>query len=128
NSWEETIILEMHVKGFTIRHPAVREHQRGTFAALAAPPVIDYLVDLGVTAVELLPIHAAVSEHAVAQRGLTNYWGYNTIGFFAPDPRFLPAGSVDEFKTAVKRLHEAGIEVILDVVYNHTGEGNHLGP
>ncbi len=127
-SWEETIILEMHVRGFTIRHPAVRERQRGTFAALASPAVIDYLVELGVTAVELLPIHAAITEQHLAQRGLPNYWGYNTIGFFAPDPRFLPAGSVAEFKTAVKRLHEAGIEVILDVVYNHTGEGNHLGP
>jgi isoamylase len=128
NSWEETIILEMHVRGFTIRHPEVGERQRGTFAALAAPAIIDYLVELGVTAVELLPIHAAISERRLAQRGLPNYWGYNTIGFFAPDPRFLPAGSVDEFKIAVKRLHEAGIEIILDVVYNHTAEGNHLGP
>jgi isoamylase len=128
NSWEETIIFEMHVRGFTIRHPAVGERQRGTFAALASPPVIDYLVGLGVTAVELLPIHAAITDRRLADLGLSNYWGYQTIGFFAPDPRYLPAGSVDEFKTAVKRLHEAGIEVILDVVYNHTGEGNHLGP
>ena len=128
NSWEETIILEMHVRGFTIRHPEVPERQRGTFSALASPAVIDYLVELGVTAIELLPIHAAVTEHHLAERRLPNYWGYNTIGFFAPDPRLLPAGSVAEFKTAVKRLHEAGIEVILDVVYNHTGEGNHLGP
>ncbi len=128
NSWEETIIFEMHVRGFTIRHPAVGERQRGTFAALASPPVIDYLVGLGVTAVELLPIHAAITDRRLTDLGLSNYWGYQTIGFFAPDPRFLPGGSVDEFKTAVKRLHEAGIEVILDVVYNHTGEGNHLGP
>jgi isoamylase len=127
-SWEETIILEMHVRGFTIRHPAVAERDRGTFGALASPAVIDYLIGLGVTAIELLPIHASVSERALIDRGLTNYWGYNSIGFFAPDPRFLPAGSIAEFKTAVKRLHEAGIEVILDVVYNHTGEGNHLGP
>jgi glycogen operon protein len=127
-SWEETIILEMHVRGFTIGHPGVAERQRGTFAALASPAVIDYLIGLGVTAVELLPIHAAVSERPLVERGLVNYWGYNTIGFFAPDPRFLPAGAIGEFKTAVKRLHEAGIEVILDVVYNHTGEGNHLGP
>ena len=127
-SWEETIILEMHVRGFTIKHPQVELHDRGTFAALAAPAIIDYLVELGVTAVELLPIHAAVSERHLASRGLSNYWGYNTIGFFAPDPRFLPGGAIAEFKTAVKRLHEAGIEVILDVVYNHTGEGNHLGP
>ena len=127
-SWEETIILEMHVRGFTIKHPEVEMHERGTFGALASPAVIDYLVELGITAVEFLPIHAAVSDRHLASRGLSNYWGYNTIGFFAPDPRFLPAGAIAEFKTAVKRLHEAGIEVILDVVYNHTGEGNHLGP
>ncbi len=127
-SWEETIILEMHVRGFTINHPALRERERGTFAALASPAVIDYLVELGITAVELLPIHASVSERMLAERRLTNYWGYNTLAFFAPDPRFLPAGSIAEFKSAVKRLHEAGIEVLLDVVYNHTGEGNHLGP
>src|SRR5437870_3299856 len=127
-SWEETIILEMHVRGFTMKHPAVDMQERGTFAALAAPAVIDYLVELGVTAVELLPIHAAVTERHLAQRRLSNYWGYNTIAFFAPDPRFLPAGAIAEFKTAVKRLHEAGIEVILDVVYNHTGEGNQMGP
>src|ERR1700676_2053937 len=116
-SWQETIILEIHVRGFTIRHNQVPERDRGTFVALASPAVIDYLVDLGVTAVELLPIHAAVSERQLAERGMANYWGYNTIGFFAPDPRFLPAGSIAEFKTAVKRLHEAGIEVILDGVY-----------
>ncbi len=127
-SWEETIILEMHVRGFTIRHPAVPERERGTVAAFAAPAVIDYLVELGVTAVELLPIHASIAEPRLADAGLTNYWGYNTIAFSAPDPRFLPEGAIAEFKTAVKRLHEAGIEVILDVVYNHTGEGNHLGP
>jgi glycogen operon protein len=127
-TWEETIILEMHVRGFTMRHPAVPEEARGTFAALASPVVIDYLVGLGVTAVELLPVHASITERPIAERGLTNYWGYNTIGFFAPDPRFLPDGAVDEFKSAVMRLHEAGIEVILDVVYNHTAEGNHLGP
>ena len=127
-SWEETIILEMHVRGFTIKHPEVEMHDRGTFAALASPAIIDYLVELGVTAVEFLPIHTAVSDRHLAGRGLSNYWGYNTIAFFAPDPRFLPGGAIAEFKTAIKRLHEAGIEVILDVVYNHTGEGNHLGP
>jgi len=127
-SWEETIILEMHVRGFTIKHPAVEMHDRGTFAALTSPAIIDYLVELGVTAVEFLPVHAAVSDRHLASRGLSNYWGYNTIAFFAPDPRFLPGGAIAEFKTAVKRLHEAGIEVILDIVYNHTGEGNHLGP
>jgi isoamylase len=125
--WEETIILEMHVRGLTIEHPGVERAQRGTFAALAAPAVIDYLVDLGVTAVELLPIHASVPERQLAERGLSNYWGYNSVAFFAPDPRFVPAGAIGEFKSAVKRLHEAGIEVLLDVVYNHTGEGNHLG-
>ena len=127
-SWEETIILEMHVRGFTMRHPAVAEHERGSFAALASPAVIDYLVELGITAVELLPVQAAITEQRLAEAGLRNYWGYNTIGFFAPDPLFLPDGAVGEFKTAVKRLHDAGIEVLLDVVYNHTGEGNHLGP
>ncbi|HVC57452.1 MAG TPA: glycogen debranching protein GlgX [Stellaceae bacterium] len=127
-SWEETIILEMHVRGFTMRHLAVHERERGTFAALAAPAVIDYLVDLGVTAVELLPIQGALTEQRLANANLTNFWGYNTISFFAPDPRYLPAGQIGEFKTAVKRLHAAGIEVILDVVYNHTAEGNHLGP
>ena len=124
----ETIIYEMHVRGFTIRHPAVAPRERGTFAALASPAVIDYLIGLGVTAVELLPVHASVTERTVADRGLANYWGYSTIGYFAPDPRFLPNGAIAEVKTAVKRLHEAGIEVILDVVYNHTGEGNQLGP
>jgi isoamylase len=127
-SWEETIVYEMHVRGFTMQHPAVLDRERGTFAAFASPAVIDYLVELGVTAVELMPIHAAISERPLVERGLSNYWGYNTVAFFAPDPRFLPGGQVAEFKTAVKRLHDAGIEVILDVVYNHTGEGNHLGP
>src|ERR1051325_11269307 len=127
-SWEETIIYEMHVRGFTVRHPLVDAHERGTFAALASLAVIDYLVELGVTAVELLPIHASATERHVAEHGLTNYWGYSTIGFFAPDPRFLVAGAIAEFKTAIKRLHDAGIEVILDVVYNQTGEGSHLGP
>src|SRR5207302_6729133 len=108
--------------------PEVRENERGTFAALASPAVIDYLVELGVTAIELLPIHAAVTERRLEETGLVNYWGYNSIGFFAPDPRFLPASSIAEFKRTVKRLHEADIEVILDVVYNHTGEGNRLGP
>jgi isoamylase len=127
-AWEETIILELHVRGITIKHAGVEPRFRGTFAGLAAPPIIDYLLDLGVTAIELLPIHAAVDEHHLVQSGLANYWGYNTIAFFAPDLRFLPTGSIAAFKTAVKRLHDTGIEVILDVVYNHSGEGNHLGP
>src|SRR5580692_2557862 len=127
-AWEESIILELHVRGFTMMHPEVDPAVRGNFAALAAPAVIDYLVDLGITAVELLPVHASVPERQLAQRRLTNYWGYNSIAFFAPDPRFLPTGTIAEFKHMVKALHQAGIEVILDVVYNHTGEGNHLGP
>ncbi len=126
--WEETIILELHVPGLTIKHPAVDPPHRGTFAGLASPAVIDYLLGLGITAVELLPVHAAIDDRNLVERGLVNYWGYNTIGFFAPDPRLLSTGSIADFKTMVKRLHEAGIEIILDVVYNHSGEGNHLGP
>jgi isoamylase len=126
--WEESIIFELHVRGFTMMHPEVDPEHRGNFTALATPAVIDYLVDLGVTAVEFLPVHAAVPERQLTQRRLTNYWGYSSIGFFAPDPRFLRSGTIAEFKTMVQRLHDAGIEVILDVVYNHTGEGNHLGP
>ena len=127
-AWEETIIYELHARGFTMMHPEVDPEHRGNFTALSTPAVIDYLVDLGVTAVEFLPIHAAVPERQLTQRRLTNYWGYSSIGFFAPDPRFLRSGTVAEFKTLVQRLHDAGIEVFLDVVYNHTGEGNHLGP
>jgi isoamylase len=126
--WEETIILELHVRGTTFRHPDVEPVQRGTFAGLASPAMIDYLVDLGVTAVELLPIHAAVDDRHLIDRGLANYWGYNSIAYFAPDPHLLATNSIAGFKTMVKRLHDAGIEVILDVVYNHSGEGNHLGP
>jgi glycogen operon protein len=126
--WEETIILEAHVRGMTIRHPGIDPARRGTFAALASPAMIDYLLQLGVTAIELLPVQAFVDDRHLVQNGLTNYWGYNSIGFFAPDPRFLSNGFISDFKTAVKRLHDAGIEVILDVVYNHTGEGNHMGP
>jgi isoamylase len=126
--WEETIILELHVRGATVAHPGIEPNYRGTFAGLAAPAMIDYFVDLGVTAIELLPIHAAIDDRHLVERGLTNYWGYSSIAYFAPDPRFLSAPSSAAFKTMVRRLHEAGIEVILDVVYNHTGEGNHLGP
>ncbi|MDB5970696.1 MAG: glycogen debranching protein [Hydrocarboniphaga sp.] len=127
-SWEETVIMETHVKGFTKLHPGVAQNKRGTFAGLVAPPVLDHLVRTGVTAVELLPVHHFLNDRHLVQRNLTNYWGYNSIGFFAPDPRFLYSGLVEEFKTTVKRLHGAGIEVILDVVYNHTAEGNHMGP
>ena len=126
--WEETVIFELNVRGITMIHPGVDLEHRGTFAGLSSPAMIDYLVGLGVTAVELLPIHATVDDRQLVDRGLANYWGYNTIGFFAPDPRLLATGSIADFKTTVRRLHDAGIEVLLDVVYNHSGEGNHLGP
>ena len=130
--WEKTVIYEVHVKGFTMRHPDVPEHLRGTYSGLATPAAIDYLKSLGITAVELLPVHHFVTDKPLSDRGLSNYWGYNTIGFFAPDVRYAVSSDrgrhVNEFKTMVKTLHSAGIEVILDVVYNHTAEGNHLGP
>jgi glycogen operon protein len=130
--WNETIIYEVHVKGLTARHPEVPKALRGTYAGLCTPPVVDYLRSLGVTAVELLPIHQFINDRHLVDRGLTNYWGYNSLSFFAPDARYAStkrAGElVAEFKTMVKTLHLAGIEVILDVVYNHTGEGNNLGP
>jgi glycogen operon protein len=130
--WNETVIYEIHVKGFTARHPDVPEALRGTFAGLASPSVVDYLRSLGITAVELMPVHQFVSDKHLADHGLSNYWGYNSIGFFAPEEWLSSSGrlgqQVSEFKTMVKTLHLAGIEVILDVVYNHTGEGNHLGP
>jgi isoamylase len=126
---DRTLIYEVHVKGFTQQHPDVPEELRGTYAGMGSAPAIDYLTNLGITAVELLPVHQHVNDRHLVERGLSNYWGYNTIGFFAPDVRFSATGEpVSEFKTMVKRLHDAGIEVILDVVYNHTGEGNHLGP
>lgn len=130
--WHQTIIYELHVKGFTMRHPEVPPELRGTYAGLTHPAVIDYLKRLGVTAVELLPVHQFVVDKHLRERGLTNYWGYNSIGFFAPDARYCSSGTrgqqVNEFKTLVKTLHREGIEVILDVVYNHTGEGSHMGP
>jgi len=130
--WNETVIYELHVKGFTARHPDVEEGKRGTYAAIATPRVIEYLKNLGVTAVELLPVHQYVDNKYLIDKGLTNYWGYNTIGFFAPDCRYSSSGvlgeQVREFKQMIKALHKAGIEVILDAVYNHTAEGNHLGP
>jgi isoamylase len=127
-SWRDTIVYEMHVKGFTQRHPDVPEQLRGTYAALSTEPVIEYLKRLGVTAVELLPVHAFVDERRLVQHGLRNYWGYNSIGFFAPELRYSATATLGEFKTMVKTLHAAGIEVILDVVYNHTAEGDHTGP
>jgi isoamylase len=123
-----TVIYELHVRGFTIRHPEVPPELRGTYAGLATAPVIDHLLRLGITAVELMPVHTFVDDRHLLERGLRNYWGYNTIGFFAPDMRYSATGRVSEFKTMVKTLHSAGIEVILDVVYNHTAEGNQLGP
>jgi isoamylase len=127
--FDRTLIYEVHVKGFTQLHPDVPEDLRGTYAGMGSAPVIDYLTNLGISAVELLPVHQHVNDRHLVERGLSNYWGYNTIGFFAPDVRYSATGEpVSEFKTMVKRFHDAGIEVILDVVYNHTGEGNHLGP
>ena len=126
--WTDTIIYELHVRGFTMHHPDVPRKLRGTFAALASAPVIDYLQRLGITAVELMPVHWFVDERHLVSHGLKNYWGYNSIGYFAPEMRYCSSGDISEFKTMVKTLHAAGIEVILDVVYNHTGEGNHLGP
>jgi isoamylase len=124
----DTVIYELHVRGFTKRHPDIPPTLRGTYAGIATAPAIDHLQRLGVTAVELMPVHAFVDDRHLLDRGLRNYWGYNTIGFFAPDMRYSALGRISEFKTMVKALHSAGIEVILDVVYNHTAEGNHLGP
>ena len=126
--WHNTVIYELHVKGFTQQHPDVPPELRGTYAGLATAPVVDYLKRLGVTAVELMPVHAFIDDRHLVEKGLRNYWGYNSIGFFAPDMRYCSSGRVSEFKTMVKTFHSAGIEVILDVVYNHTAEGNHLGP
>jgi glycogen operon protein len=129
--WNRTVIYECHVKGLTVQHPDVARPQRGTYLGLSAEPLVEHLNSLGVTAVELLPVHHSVSEQHLVERGLSNYWGYNTLGFFAPDARFASGDrgeQVSEFKTMVKTLHRAGIEVLLDVVYNHTAEGNHLGP
>ncbi len=126
-SREQTIIYETHVRSFTKLHPGVPEHQRGTFAGLMVKEVLDYIRNLGVTAVELLPIHSFINDSLLLDKGLTNYWGYNTIGFFAPDPRYAARNGVNEFKEMVAHLHDAGLEVILDVVYNHTAEGNERG-
>ena len=128
----DSVIYETHVKGFTMRHPGVREELRGTYAGMASDAAVGYLKDLGITAIELLPVHHIADESFLVDRGLTNYWGYSTIGFLAPHSPYAATGKagqeVREFKGMVKALHKAGIEVILDVVYNHTAEGNHLGP
>ena len=128
--WDRTIVYETHVKGFTKLHPAVPEGERGTYKGLSHPDVIGYIKSLGVTTVELLPVHTFVNDSFLLERKLTNYWGYNSIGFFAPDPRYAAnaARTLQEFKEMVARLHDAGLEVIIDVVYNHTAEGNERGP
>jgi isoamylase len=126
--WHDTVIYEAHVRGMTIRHPEVPPHLRGTYAGLVSAPIIDHLMRLGITAIELMPVHAFVDDRHLLEKGLRNYWGYNTLGFFAPDMRYSATGRISEFKTMVKVLHSAGIEVFLDVVYNHTAEGNQLGP
>ncbi|MDQ0008766.1 glycogen operon protein [Luteibacter jiangsuensis] len=125
--WKETVIYETHLKGFTRTLKRIRQHERGTFIALADPYVIDYLVKLGVTAVELLPVHAFLQDRRLTEMKLRNYWGYNTLAFFAPEPAYLAEGALNEIRAAVQALHAAGIEVILDVVYNHTCEGSELG-
>jgi glycogen operon protein len=130
--WHRSIVYELHVKGFTARHPGVAPELRGTYAGLVAPAALDHLTGLGITAVELLPVQHHLDEQAVVQRGLVNYWGYNPIAFFAPEARYAARGAggeqVREFKGMVKALHRAGLEVILDVAYAHTAEGDHLGP
>ncbi len=128
--WDRTVIYELHVRGYTKRHPGIPESLRGTFAGLGQKEVVDYIARLGVTSVELMPIHSFVNDSHLLDKGLTNYWGYNTIGFFAADPRFFArgAGAIGEFKEMIDRYHDAGLEVILDVVYNHTAEGNEHGP
>ncbi|HEY0285886.1 MAG TPA: glycogen debranching protein GlgX [Pseudomonas sp.] len=126
--WNKTIVYETHVRGFTMRHPSIPDELRGTFSGLMVDDVIQHIRSLGVSSVELLPIHAFVNDQHLLQKGMTNYWGYNTIAFFAPDPRYLAYGKIAEFKEMVAHMHHAGLEVILDVVYNHTAEGNELGP
>lgn len=130
--YNETVIYEAHVKGMTMRHPDVPESLRGTYAGLAHPSIIEHLKDLGITAIELMPVHQFLQDDRLRDLGLRNYWGYNTFGFFAPQQDYAaaqePGGAVSEFKGMVRTFHEAGIEVILDVVYNHTAEGNHMGP
>ena len=129
--WNRTVIYECHLRGMTMLHPDIRDEIRGTYLAMASDPIIDHLLSLGVSAVELMPVHQFVADRQLVERGLTNYWGYNTIAFFAPHAAYATGGlgqQVTEFKSMVKAFHRAGIEVILDVVYNHTGEGNQLGP
>ena len=126
--WDRTIIYETHVRGFTMQHPAVPEDMRGTFGGFKTPEVIDYVRKLGVSSIEFLPIHGFVQDQHLLEKGMSNYWGYNSIAFFAPHPKYLASGKISEFKEMVAHLHNADLEVILDVVYNHTAEGNELGP
>jgi isoamylase len=126
--WADTVIYEVHVRGLSMLRQELRHNERGTFAALGEPWFIDHLRRLGVTTVELLPVHAFVQDRPLLQRGLRNYWGYNSLGFFAPEPRYLSDNTADEMRIAIRHLHAAGLEVILDVVYNHTGEGSEMGP
>ena len=126
--WNLSVIYEAHVRGLSMRNEEIRNDQRGSFAALADPALIDHLVKLGITAIELLPVHAFLQDRRLIEKQLKNYWGYNTLAFFAPEPRYLASGALSEMKNAIKRLHAAGIEVILDVVYNHTCEESELGP
>lgn len=127
-AWTDTVFYEAHVKGLTQLHPRVQHRQRGTIAGLGNPQVIEHLVSLGVTSLELMPVHAFYDDSYLVDKGLRNYWGYSTLSFFAPANRYLSSGELNEIRTAITRLHDAGIEVILDVVYNHTAEGNHRGP
>ncbi len=126
--WQNTVIYEMHVESMTARHPRIPENLRGSFAGLSHPAIIDHLVDLGVTTVELLPVQPYADEAHLVEKGLRNFWGYNPYCFFAPEPRYMTTGVVREFRSMVHRFHDAGIEVILDVVFNHSGEGDHMGP
>ncbi|MFG1424685.1 glycogen debranching protein GlgX [Roseixanthobacter glucoisosaccharinicivorans] len=126
--WEDTVIYEAHVRGLSMGRADIRPHERGTFAALTHPRFIEHLQRLGITAIELMPVHAFLQDRFLLERGLRNYWGYSTLAFFAPEPSFLSTGSLHELRAAIRRFHAAGIEVILDVVYNHTCEGNELGP
>jgi len=130
HAWADTIIYETHVRGLTLRHSGIAEHERGSFAALGDPYIIEHLIKLGITAIELLPIHGFLQDRFLVAKNLRNYWGYSTLSFFAPEPAYLTAsdGSLNEIRMAVRRLHAAGIEVILDVVYNHTCEGSEMGP
>ena len=128
--WDRTIFYETHVRGYTMKHPKVEQNLRGTYAGFATPELLEHIKSIGVTSIELLPVHSFINDSYLLEKDLTNYWGYNTIGFFAPDPRYAAdiANSLREFKEMVARVHEAGLEVILDVVYNHTAEGNERGP